>query len=472
MKIFFIALALFSTVLTAHAGESFFCIQVLMTSNLVNADNTFNKLKSYGNTRVEKINQCYAVRIGAYRDRSQADSLLNRLKKTYPDAFIKICTKNNSSIVRGKFFDDGEKVRFQATKTSNKPLQYRADPPKPPTVHKQEKTSEPAANPEDDFKIGMQNYKDRKYDGAISSLSRYISLSPNNKQHAESLLAIGKSFAESNRIRPALRIFSRVIEQYPESPEAMLSVMAMADLGVSKPGFKYPISMKGAEYFRDPIFAYDLVSAKNVPEQVLEYTRYQKGVFFWKTGRYKESCAVHTDLLREYPKTPYRKDINGMMKTSLSMLIRQHYESGDHVSVANLFFQAKEKELIAPDDRDAYLKSALSFAYLGLYDVSANILDTLRTHEKTKKSADIDKVASEVDRIKVSAISSQSPDNSKWNLFQTGMEYLKSNNLPQAEQTLTGLKNTGGDAFWAKLTAYALEDNAWSQKYPGYVGKK
>jgi len=462
----------------AYADNSFYCVQILMTSNLVSAEHAFDKIKRYENARIEKINDAFVVRIGTYRSRVKAVSVLKQFKKTYPDAFIKSCVGNSRSIARGKTPAGQKKVtvaqpppsRHHIIKEEKSLSQSLPAPPVLAVADKPAAAEIPASSIEDHFKIGVKHYNDRNYKSAISSLSQYVSLAPNNNQHASALLVIGKSFAEMDRTPAALRIFSRVMEQYPDRPEATLCIIAVADIGVANPAFRYPTGMKGAEYLKDPVLAYETVSAKNVPESMMEHIQYQKGLFLWKTGRYKESCDVHTAFLKTFPKTVHRKEVVGMLKSGIVTLINQYHGSGDHISAANLFFQAREKWIIGPDDNDTFLKSALSFAHLGLFTVSSNILKTIRIHEKNETSADIEKAAAEIQAIKISAAPSQLPADSKWNLFQSGREYLRASNLPLAEQTLAQLKNTGGDVFWTKLTEYALEDNAWTQKYRGHTG--
>lgn len=478
LKTILIAFTLFATVSVAGADDAFYAIQVLMTSNLVRAEHAYDKIKRHENARIEKKDGAFVVRAGTFRNRDKALPLLKQLKKIFPDAFIKNCDGKCEAVVRGKIPAGQKKMtvsqpppsRHHAVKEEKSPSQSLADPPAPVAANKPELTEAPAASIEDYFKNGMQHYNDRKYESAIRSLSQYISLSPGDNQHASALLAIGKSFAAMNRTGAALRIFSRIVEQYPDRQEAILSIIAIADIGVVNPSLRVPMGMKGAEYIREPILAYDNATAQNIPDGMMEHIQYQKGLFLRNTGRYREACDVYTAFLKSFPKTAHRKEVAGMLKADTITLINRYHGAGDHISASNLFLQAKEKWLIGPDDKDTYVKAALSFANLGLFTVSSNIIKTLRIYEKNKASSDIDKVAAEIESIKISVSPSQLSVDSKWNLFQSGREYFRSKNLPLAEQTLTQLKNTGGDVFWTRLTEYALEDNAWAQKYRKYQG--
>jgi tetratricopeptide (TPR) repeat protein len=501
LKKIFVLLAFFSMVSTSYAGNTLYCVQVLMTSNLESAVNTYDKLKTHESARVEKINDGYAVRIGYYRNKIKAASTLKKIKKTYSDAFVKPCVKNRTLIVHDKNSQPSpsghdpakkEEIRIQSNPKPPVPVaenrseitkapvagnvtipeQNLSNPSLPVADNKPETTKAPAINVEDYLKTGMQYYYDHKYDSAISSLSQYISLSPNASQHAAVILTIGKSLEEMNRHRAALTLYGRIIEQYPNTPEASLSMIAIADIGVDNPALRYPISVKGIEYFRDPISAYDAAVINNAPEQMTEHIKFQKSRYFWKTGQYRESCDSCTTLLKEFPNTAHRKEIIGILKASMVSLIDQYHQSGDHISAANIFFQAKKRGMIGTEDIDILLKSALSFAHLGFYNVSSNILGTLKTKTRGKTSVDIDKAVAEFEKIKMGVAANQVNADKKWDLFQSGKNYLSSNNLSMAEQTLSQLKNTGGEAFWSKISEYALEDNKWNQKYRGYLDKK
>jgi TolA-binding protein len=473
LKTIFIAFALFATVSAACAGDSFYTIQVLMTSNLVSAEHAYDKIKKYKNARLEKTADVFVVRAGTFKNRDKALPMLKQLRKAYPDAFIKVCAENGKPPAKKTAAARQKKARAPQPPPRKHPVikeekivtPSRPDPPVPAVTDKPAAVENTTASSEDSLKTGVQHYRERKYESAIRSLLQYISLSPGGNQHASALLVIGKSLAEINRTGAALRIFSRIIAQYPDGTEATAGKIAIADIGVANPAIKYPMDMNGAEYLRDPILAYDAAAAQNMPDGMMEHIQYQKGLFLQKTGRYREACDVYTAFLKAFPKTSRRKEIVGMLKADTIALINQYHQAGDHLSASNLFLQAKEKWLIGPDDKDTYMKAALSFAHLGLFTASSGIIKTLRIYEKNKASSDIDKVAAEIEGIKLSAVRSEMSEDSKWRIFQSGREHLKSKNLPLAEQTLGPLKNPEGDAFWTRLTEYVLEDNAWAQKY-------
>ncbi len=81
---------------------------------------------------------------------------------------------------------------------------------------------------EESYQAGIQNYQDLRYDDAIAYLTRYISLSTNGNRSSAALLIMGKSFEALNRPHTALGIYGRILEQYPQSPEASLSIIAIA----------------------------------------------------------------------------------------------------------------------------------------------------------------------------------------------------------------------------------------------------
>ena len=83
----------------------------------------------------------------------------------------------------------------------------------------------------------MQSYHEGNHEGTISSLSKYASLTPKSQQRAAALLIIGKSLEQMKRPKSALDVYGRIIEQYPDSPESLFSIVAMADISVNNPAF-------------------------------------------------------------------------------------------------------------------------------------------------------------------------------------------------------------------------------------------
>lgn len=330
----------------------------------------------------------------------------------------------------------------------------------------------PADIQEDDLTTGMQNYKERNYAEAISALSRYASLVPKSQQRTAALLIIGKSLEEMNKPWTALNTYSRLIEQNPDSPEALLCVIAMADIGVAHPDLNYGGGRKGTEYVKDPVTAYDAVLLKNLPLPIIEHIHYQRGRALWKSKRYEETRRALTVLLKKFPKTAYRKEAAAIISDCTAVLIDQYNQSGDHLAVADLFLQGWKAGFIRAADVDTLLKSSFSLSSLGLHEASLNILNTLRKNAPGNPPAYIEKInkmAAETEKNRAMDSSDRTPTDAKWLQFQSGREHLSANQPTLAEKTFADLKTGGGDPFWAKIAEYALEENRWAQKYPGRI---
>ena len=484
-----------------------------MAREYENAVNNYEKLKDYQEVRIEKRNDAYFVRIGSYQEKTKALALLKQLKMTHPDAFLIKYTVDKRQIVKGDQASDQQKAQkippppaanlmendsniptppptripfSTATKITETPKpptgpQQSANIPKQSTnitkhpveisLNTPELQKQPALMEDDLLRAGLQSYQDGKHEVTISLLSKYASLTPHSEQRAAALLIIGKSFEQIKRPKSALNVYGQILDQYPDSPESLFSIVAMADISIYKPDLHYPLGKKGAEYFKDPVSAYDTVLLKNVPLPMIEHIQYQKGLALWKLKRYEQARETQIDFLKKFSKTAYRKEVMTILKDSTVVLINQYYQSGDHISVANLFLQGWKNRWITTEDTDTLLKSSSSLNHLGLHDDSLSILNTLRKGGIGKASADIDKAVAEIEKKRDIGMIDRLPPNAKWKIFQTGREYLTANNIAKAEQTFIELNTSEKDQFWSKITEYALEENKWTQKYGASVKK-
>jgi TolA-binding protein len=500
LKIIVLVITYLSLAAIAYADNQIYAVQVLMAREYENAVYEYEKLKDHYEVRIEKINNAYFVRIGAYQAKTKALSLLKQLKMTYSDAFLIKYDVDRQQIMPGNHLNDQQKAEKTPPLTSGNIIVKKPNipthlPTRPPisTVGEIRKSTKPLedtkpssdipnqsskisnilpepqkllAGIEEDFlKVGMQSYHEGNHEGTVRSLSKFASLTPKSQQRAAALLIIGKSLEQMKRLKSALDVYSRIIEQYPDSPESLFSIVAMADIIVNNPRLHYPIGKKGAEYVRDPISAYDTVLLKNVPLLMIEHIQYQKGLVLWKLKRYEQAREAQADFLKKFPNTAYRKEVIVMLKDSTATLINQYSGLGDHISVANLFIHAWKNRLITTEDVETLSKSLSSLSYLGLYDDSLNILSTLKKGAMGKTSADLDKAVAEIEKKRAIGLMAQLPSDAKWNKFQSGREYLSTNNITKAEQAFSDLKNSDGDQFWSKITEYALEEDRWNQKY-------
>jgi TolA-binding protein len=506
LKFILSVLAYLSLSTIVYADNQIYAVQVLRVREYKSAVYDYERLMDH-DARIEKINDTYVVRIGAYRMKTKALSLLKQLKLTYTDAFIVKYIIDKRQIVQGDYPTDQQKGKKAAPLSSSKHKAKRpALPTQPPTVipistpgknhessQSPEDTDPPSDTPkqlfngakqateivqklpelqtqsteteEEFFKAGMQNYHKGKHEDTVSSLSKYTSLTPKSPQRAAALLIIGKSLEQIKRPKSALDVYSRIIEQYPDSPESLFSIVAMADISANHPRLHYPIGKKSAEYVRDPISAYDTVLSRNIPLPMIEHIHYQKCLVLWKLKRYEQAREAQENFLKQFPNTPYHREVTVMLKDSTAALINQYSRLGDHITVASLFIHGWKNRLITTEDVETLSKSLSSLSYLDLHDDSLNILSTIKKRFVGKTSVDLDKAFAEMEKKTTIGLMAQPSLDTKWNKFQSGREYLSANNITKAEQTFSDLKNSDGDLFWAKITEYALEENRWTQKY-------
>ena len=67
------------------------CIQVSTSKVLKFEIPKYEKLKNYPLARIEKIGSFYVLRVGGFKEYSKAKELLQKVKKQFPDAFIRRC---------------------------------------------------------------------------------------------------------------------------------------------------------------------------------------------------------------------------------------------------------------------------------------------------------------------------------------------------------------------------------------------
>ena len=104
-------------------------------------------------------------------------------------------------------------------------------------------------------------------------------------------------------------------------------------------------------------------------------------------------------------------------------------------------------------DRERYPVEVASESYTGLGDCLMGERNYAQAVSAYRKSLEAD------------------PDGrqSLWTLYQMGKGYLALDDEPSANRVFSELKLKGGEAFWAGLADYSVQDHQWSGKYSKYA---
>lgn len=321
---------------------------------------------------------------------------------------------------------------------------------------------------EDFFRAGMQKYYGQDHGAAVSLLCQYVSLFPDDSRVPTALFVVGKGYEAMERHLSALGIFGRIIDQFPQRQEALWSVVAIADLGLGTPSVKYPPFKPGFEYLRDPIRAYDLLLAGVIPPSMREEIMLRKGRALYKQERYPEAYDTFARFLKENPASSSRREAISAVKASTERIIDQSSEAGDHLAAVNVYLQSRRSGLVDLDAFEITLKVVASLVRLGEAEEASNLLEALRKRSQGKGTAQLDRVASDIQKLRQDRNLSGMTPSAEWALFQAGREQLAANERRMAEETLAKLKKPEGDAFWTKLIDYALSEQPLREKYQKY----
>ena len=225
--------------------------------------------------------------------------------------------------------------------------------------------------------IGFHYFKSMKYQDALKIFFLYINAFPDSESYKEVLFAIARSFAELDQLPLSLKMFSLLIERFPNSREALESAVIMANVGVKKPGLKVPSYFHGMQNYRDPLQTYTDLLAKFPPGDIAEEVLFQKGYVLYKSGRYKESFDTYALLLRQFPQGKYKGEAVKYFLTTTDRLVDESSIKGDYPAVTDTYFRSREHGLITGDNFTMAYSMGDSLRRVGLYDEAMEVFEKL-----------------------------------------------------------------------------------------------
>lgn len=326
-----------------------------------------------------------------------------------------------------------------------------------------------APAPETLMKEAVEHYQSRRLESALEKFSLFLSLYPGNSNAPSAMLAVAGILLEMKRPLSALRIYSRILERHAETPEAIESVIALADMSILSPGLKPSIAITGARWYLDPVFAYDMVLSKNPPAELTERLLLQRIVALRSKGRCRDAYDAGSQFLLRYPQTKHRYAMSGALRSDILCIMDERIAAGDDVAVISLILNARRKGLIKMTDTNILIKAAGSYVRMDMSEEARILLNSARPFAAVQ-TPQIDAALQELARVGTTPAGS-SPAADRWALYHAGRQQTLASNPSAAEKTFTEMKGTDQDAFWSKLADFTVKDSVRTVKYQDYLKK-
>ncbi|MFB3925586.1 MAG: tetratricopeptide repeat protein [Syntrophales bacterium] len=218
--------------------------------------------------------------------------------------------------------------------------------------------------------------RSKKYSDAVSAFFLFLNLYPEDELCREVHFSIARAFIEMDQYPIAVKMLSVLIENYPDSREALEGAIVMANIGVKKPGMKFP-DLPGIQNYRDPIHAYNIMLARQDTGELTEGLLLQKGYALGKNNRYEEAFDTNVILVRFFPQGRYREEGIRNLIQNVNHLVHKYYDQGDHLAIARIYFKSYEGILTKDEDYKAIYKMGDSLKRLELYFDSKRVFENL-----------------------------------------------------------------------------------------------
>ena len=223
--------------------------------------------------------------------------------------------------------------------------------------------------------MGQHKYSLRRFDEAISIFSMYANYYPGDEKIKEIFLLLANSYREAEQFSAALVTYGIIIEKYPKSEEAQESILAIASLGVNKPGIKGFASTSYIQYYRHPINAYDTILMKNPDVELAQQTMLKKADALGKLRNYSKSVETYLEFINLYPQSKIMDEARKGLKLVSGTIIDDFYRKKDYVAVADIYFKAYPALPLKSDEYNIVSIIASSLKEIGLYDDYIKLLN-------------------------------------------------------------------------------------------------
>ena len=224
--------------------------------------------------------------------------------------------------------------------------------------------------------------KNGQNERALDLMFTALNISATEKQKPKLMLKIASLYERINRCREALKIYSKIIAQYPKTREGIKAMLKMAALAQKHPGIRY----KGFNYGPDPYFfplqAYDKIIKESKDPFAIKKALLQKGRLLMEKDPEK-AVATLLRLTQTYPNSPEAKEARIDLIQAFANLII-HYEKKGHPKRCVETYRRYQKAGLKKDD-PILLHVFGCFLKMGAISSAEKVLEQIKREDLPQK---------------------------------------------------------------------------------------
>ena len=288
--------------------------------------------------------------------------------------------------------------------------------------------------------LGAHDFEMGRYAGALHVFSLYVSLYPADELSRGALYKMARAAEEMNETYLALKLYSLFMEKYPQGRDAEDCTLAMANLGLSKPGLNLPHYLADFDSYLEPLNAYDKILAKYPNGEQAAGIMLLKANALGKYGRAKEAFAEHVELLSRFPRSRWSDESRKCLNVQAAILVNDYFEKGDHAAISDLYFRSYAKGLLTLNDFDTAFKIGESLQKTGLCDDAGEVYSALAGIPKNReKETRLTLALAEIDAAR-----------EKYGNAENKLLSLLEQGMVSDRKVLNGAKRTLADIYYKK----------------------
>ncbi|MCX8044277.1 MAG: tetratricopeptide repeat protein [Desulfobacterota bacterium] len=223
--------------------------------------------------------------------------------------------------------------------------------------------------------MGKTNYFKGKFEKSRSFFILSFNLYPSQKNPGQVLRFIADSYQWEGNMQKALNIYGLIVDMFPDTDEALLAIMRIADLGVNVAGLHADrLTFQGFNPYQQPEQAYQWIIEHTKSPEILSESYYKLGFTLAKKGDLITAIDYFKKSMMQPEKGMYYARSFENIQKILTRIIHTAVEQGDYANVIETYKKNETVFLNQIIDCQFYYDVAKSYVEIGLITAAKELI--------------------------------------------------------------------------------------------------